>query len=419
MILSALPVIAMDRSSRRFDSQGFLHVDSCPISKAQIRTYYGREIPGWQSLGLDATRTYRMYFSAEEITKGAPTFNNLPILSEHLPIDADNIPDHLIVGTMGNDCAFDGTYLRGSQTIWKRPAITGIVQDRKRENSCGYAYTAVMTPGTFDGLQYDGVGRNIVGNHVALVIEGRAGPDVKVGDEDTMKSRTALMLSGAIAAMVRPLLAADAKVDLTLALKDVTGAGLSDKSLGMDATIAAAVVEAVTPALADGQTITADAVLATIASVPIAEDDALGEPTPPAPKPPVVKIDTRTDPVTPPVQVAGLDAAAVDERVRVAADAARASALAESAAIRTAEREVFPFVGEVVAMDSAAAVYKVALDHLKVDLTGVPGAAYGAVLRTQPKPGATDPAIVTTALDAGAAKSFKERFPNASVLVRS
>jgi hypothetical protein len=416
MILSALPVIAMDRSSRRFDAQGFLHVDACPISKAQIRTYYGREIPGWQSLGLDATRTYRMYCSAEELAKGAATFNNLPILSEHIAIDADNIPDHLIVGTMGNDCAFDGTYLRGGQTIWKRPAITGIVQDRKRENSCGYAYTADMTPGNFGGMPYDGAMLNIVGNHVTLVIEGRAGPDVKVGDEDTMKSRTALMLSGAIAAMVRPLLAADAKVDLTPALKDVTGAGLSDKSLGMDAAIAAAVVEAVTPALADGQTITADAVLATIASVPIAEDDALGTL---APKPPVVKIDTRTDPVVPPVQVAGLDAAAVDERVRVAADAARASALAESAAIRTAEREVFPFVGEVVAMDSAAAVYKVALDHLKVDLTGVPETAYGAVLRTQPKPGATDPAIVTTALDAGAAKSFKERFPNASVLVRS
>jgi hypothetical protein len=39
-----------------------------------------------------------------------------------------------------------------------------------------------MTPGTYGGIKYDGVMRDIVGNHVALVEEGRAGADVHVGD---------------------------------------------------------------------------------------------------------------------------------------------------------------------------------------------------------------------------------------------
>ena len=39
-----------------------------------------------------------------------------------------------------------------------------------------------MTPGDYEGDPYDGIMRDIVGNHVAKVKEGRAGPDVCVGD---------------------------------------------------------------------------------------------------------------------------------------------------------------------------------------------------------------------------------------------
>ncbi len=39
-----------------------------------------------------------------------------------------------------------------------------------------------MTPGTYAGVRYDGVMRDIAANHVALVRKGRAGPDVVVGD---------------------------------------------------------------------------------------------------------------------------------------------------------------------------------------------------------------------------------------------
>ena len=39
-----------------------------------------------------------------------------------------------------------------------------------------------MTPGDYQGEPYDGLMRDIVGNHVALVREGRAGADVVVGD---------------------------------------------------------------------------------------------------------------------------------------------------------------------------------------------------------------------------------------------
>lgn len=64
-------------------------------------------------------------------------------------------------------------------------------------------------------------------------------------------------------------------------------------------------------------------------------------------------------------------------------------------------------------MDSAAAVYKLALDHLKVDVTGVPESAYGAMFRALPK--AADPAPQPrVAMDAGGDAKFRELFPDAA-----
>lgn len=381
-------LIAMDRAptGRRIDAQGFLHVDSNNISKATVNPYRGSEIPGWQSLGLNPDRVYRMLRHPDELAAAVDTFNKLPLLSEHVPVDCDNIPDHLIVGSTGSSAAFDGTYLNNDIVVWKRGAIDGVLSNRKRQLSCAYRYKPIMTPGNYQGLQYDGIMSQLEGNHVALVIEGRAGPDVLVGDENMkLTSRAALMVSGAVAAMVRPLLAADAKVDLTDAFKDVNAASLAMD--GAPAALAASVSTLVKPHLAADKALDTDALTAVIVSVPIvAQDDAIADPVPaPTPTPTPAPAPAPTDP-TPPAP-APAPAPAMDEaRVQQMVDQARTGALAEAAAIRTAEREVEPFIGEVAAMDSAAAVYKLALDHLKVDLTGVPETAYGAVLRTQPKP---------------------------------
>lgn len=46
----------------------------------------------------------------------------------------------------------------------------------------GYFCDYELTPGTFNGIHYDAVQRNIRGNHIALVEEGRMGSDVRVMD---------------------------------------------------------------------------------------------------------------------------------------------------------------------------------------------------------------------------------------------
>ncbi len=61
-------------------------------------------------------------------------------------------------------------------------SIIGVENKQQREISSSYRYRLDMTPGEYEGEAYDGVMRDIVCNHVAIVPSGRAGPDVFVYD---------------------------------------------------------------------------------------------------------------------------------------------------------------------------------------------------------------------------------------------
>nr|WP_244186087.1 DUF2213 domain-containing protein [Xenorhabdus ishibashii] len=67
-------------------------------------------------------------------------------------------------------------------TVTDQMAIDAIQNGSLKELSCGYFFEPDFTSGEFNGATYDFVMRNIRGNHVALVKEGRAGPDVYVHD---------------------------------------------------------------------------------------------------------------------------------------------------------------------------------------------------------------------------------------------
>jgi len=177
-------MVALDRASvRSYDADGRLHVAASNISKACVNPYWGREIPDCRELGLDPNKQYRLLRHPDELAKAADTFNNLPVLSRHVPVSADSHQPYLVIGSTGTDAAFRKPYLTNSLVIWAKPAIDAIESNEQRQLSCAYRYAADMTPGVYEGESYDGVMCDIVGNHVALVRDGRAGPEVMVGDE--------------------------------------------------------------------------------------------------------------------------------------------------------------------------------------------------------------------------------------------
>jgi uncharacterized protein DUF2213 len=176
--------IAFDFSSARTkDADGHLHVSGSPISKSNVCEYLGEEIPDAEKLGLDPKKRYRLLRDPKELEKAAPTFEGKPLLIIHRPQTADDHERRAVVGSL-DGVKWDGPHLRANLHVWDGDAIKGIENDSQRELSSGYHYDPDMTPGKFEGESYDGVMRNIRGNHVALVEKGRAGSDVMVGDAD-------------------------------------------------------------------------------------------------------------------------------------------------------------------------------------------------------------------------------------------
>jgi hypothetical protein len=159
---------------------------------------------------------------------------------KHIAVSADD-PKHLrIAGTIGSDVEFVAPYLMADMCVWDVEAIAGIETDTVRELSCSYSYRADMTPGMYEGQRYDGVMRDIQGNHVALVKSGRAGSDVMAADnelEKKMETKFGKALY-AILCAASPKLAQDAALKplvIGLTRKQCDLKALEPKLLAMDA----------------------------------------------------------------------------------------------------------------------------------------------------------------------------------------
>jgi len=469
--------LAFDRSTvRTVDKDGRLHVAITNISKANVCPYLGREIPDAEELGLDPNKTYFLYRDPDELAKAAPTFNNIPLLSKHVPVNAGDHQPDLVVGSTGTDAEFESPYLRNSLVIWAQPAIDGVESEDQKELSSAYRYRVDMTPGTVGGEKYDGVMRDIIGNHVALVKEGRAGPDVVVGDAmplsfmeniamtKTILSRKGALAFGALAGYLKPKMAQDAKIDFAPALVGLTQANFKTKK----PSIIAALNESAKGKLAkDASLDDLTNLLDAIESAEVVE----GADTDPESGMPVnlTKLDDKTmdaDPIAKIkaflkgkisdedlAQIDGMVDApkaadeseedkkkredeeaskrakdeleakekdknmvtkpAMDAAIAAATKAAHDAAVQTQREIRDAERAVRPYVGELaMAHDSAEAVYRTALGALGVKVDGVHTSALPVILGLQPVPGAK-PARVPVAQDSADEKEYAERFPNA------
>lgn len=351
--------VAFDKLTlRRFDVDGRMHVERCNISKANVCPYFGREIPDYQALGLDANRIYQLYRDPEELARGAHTFKNLQLLMLHTVVNAKKPKTEVTVGTIGSDVEFNAPFLTASVAVWTAEAIQLIESEKQAELSCSYRYTADMRQGvTPEGVAFDGIMRNIMGNHVALVEKGRAGPDVVVSDSQPSELHM----------FKRPNLLA-----LALALTGSAVSATDEHKLALDAALAASTAKDCGPDAMDEWEDDPEKPgekrkkVAKDGSAPVKAGPAMGE------------------------RGAALDAAAMDAAItargfittadaqKLAADAASA-AVARVNALHKAREDVKPLVG-IVAMDSADEVYAFALKQSQVATDGVPPAAFGALV---------------------------------------
>ena len=124
------------------------------------------------------------YRPEEEVSKEDSLLSlaNLPVTLEHPPelLTPETCREYQR-GHTGSNIEYRTPFAYGVVTITDSDAIKAVKNGEAREVSVGYRVKFDATPGiTPDGERYDGVQREISGNHVAIVRKGRAGPDVRL-----------------------------------------------------------------------------------------------------------------------------------------------------------------------------------------------------------------------------------------------
>lgn len=174
-------------SARKEDINGYIEIEANPISKVGVFPYLGREIDQDGVMGLDPNKVYYIYRPEEELSdpECIDSFKLIPWIIEHEMLgkeDGLTLPEKKgIHGVTGEKVFFEDGYLKANLRAFTKK-LDDVIENDKKELSMGYRCRYDMTPGFFNGTQYDGVQRELRGNHLAAVPEGRSGKDVSVLD---------------------------------------------------------------------------------------------------------------------------------------------------------------------------------------------------------------------------------------------
>src|SRR6201996_245647 len=177
--------VAMD-SARSQDANGWIEVKDNPISKVGVFPYLGRTIDA----SLDPDKTYFVLRPEEELSKPecVDSFKLIPWIDEHVMLGSPEsgltpAEQKGIEGVIGESVKFDkssGKLLANIKVFSEN--LDDLIGRGKRELSAGYRCRYEICSGVWNGQHYDAIQRDIRGNHLALVKEGRMGPDVAVLD---------------------------------------------------------------------------------------------------------------------------------------------------------------------------------------------------------------------------------------------
>lgn len=151
--------------------EGYLTITACPITRPGVFPY--RRTDG--GVSMEAKLPEELFSSAT-----VSSANAKPMTDDHPnePVNANNYSRYA-KGMTHNDATVKDNKLAISFTITDSETIKK-VNDGKRELSIGFQADVKSETGMYDGMQYDAVQRNMLINHIAIVEEGRAGPQVAI-----------------------------------------------------------------------------------------------------------------------------------------------------------------------------------------------------------------------------------------------
>ena len=166
--------------SKTIDENGFWLVEDNPVSIEGVFPYYGKTI----DKRLEPDRIYQVFRPFEELSnpETLKSFDGIPFIDDHEMLGEGFTPvdQRPAAGVMMNPRAEDGT-LRADLKIFSE-GLKDKIAGGKKELSLGYQCTYELRRGVWNGKPYDAIQRNVRGNHIALVDQGRMGAGVRVYD---------------------------------------------------------------------------------------------------------------------------------------------------------------------------------------------------------------------------------------------
>lgn len=184
---------AMDK--REYDTNGWFEVKSNPLSKIGVYPYSER------SVGIsDSTDKFVNVLRPEDELSSKQcidSFKLLPWIDDHKMLGSEELgmtpaEQKGIQGVIGQDVYYKDGTLYGNIKIFSEAMATSI-EHGKKELSVGYRCRYEKSSGKFDGQSYDFVMRDIRGNHLALVGDGRMGAEVAVLDHSETNLKETVM----------------------------------------------------------------------------------------------------------------------------------------------------------------------------------------------------------------------------------
>lgn len=167
------------------DGNGWLEIKGNPLTKVGVFPYSGMQIDP----SLEPDKIYQVYRPEEELNcpECIESFKLVPWINEHVMLGAEGegltpAEKKGVQGVIGEEVYFEDGYLKGNIKVFSEK-LANLIESGKKELSIGYKCLYDIVPGVYDGVRYDVIQRSIRGNHLALVEEGRAGPDVAVLDQ--------------------------------------------------------------------------------------------------------------------------------------------------------------------------------------------------------------------------------------------
>lgn len=166
--------------SKVVDTNSFWLIKHNPISKVGVFPYMGRSI----SDECEPNKVYYVYRSADTLSQSVPTWDNppKPFIDDHemLGEGFSKIDDRPVQGVISNP-VFENDTLYADISVYSE-SLKDKIANGKKELSLGYFCKYRKEKGVYKGQAYDYVQEDMVGNHIALVDNGRCGSDVKVFD---------------------------------------------------------------------------------------------------------------------------------------------------------------------------------------------------------------------------------------------